>query len=63
MLDQRGLAPNFAAELKIYLQQTPGSFTTYTEKLNRCLAMIGFVSVIILDLTGHGLRGFLASLS
>lgn len=63
MLDERGLAHNFAAELKIYLQQSPRSFTTYTEKLNRRLAMIGFVSVIILDLTGHGVIGFLASLS
>lgn len=65
VLDERGLANNFAVEPKIYLQQSPRTgFTTYAEKLNGRLAMIGFVSVIILEiLTGHGLIGFLASLS
>ena len=65
VLDERGLANNFAVEPKMYLQQSPRTgFTSYGEKLNGRLAMIGFVSVIILEiLTGHGLIGFLASLS
>ncbi len=65
VLDERGLANNFAVEPKMYLQQSPRTgFTTPAEKLNGRLAMIGFVSVIILEiLTGHGLIGFLASLS
>lgn len=65
VLDEQGLSHNFAVEPQMYLQQSPGTgLTTYTERLNGRLAMIGFVSVIILEiLTGHSLIGFLASLS
>ncbi|MHC5823626.1 MAG: high light inducible protein [Nostoc sp.] len=43
----------------IYVDQTPRTgFTEYAEKLNGCLAMIGFISLRALEvLTGHGLIG------
>ena len=64
-VDERGLANNFAIEPKMYLQESPRTgFTSEAEKLNGRLAMIGFVSLIVLEiLSGDGLAGFIASLS
>jgi hypothetical protein len=55
---------NYAIEPKIYVDETQKfGFTEYAEKLNGRLAMIGFVSLIALEvLTGHGLVGWLSSL-
>ena len=56
VVDERGLANNFAIEPKMYFQESPRTgFTTDAEKLNGRLAMIGFVSLIVLEiLSGHG---------
>lgn len=64
-VDQRGLANNFAMEPKMYLQESPQTgFTSEAKKLNGRLAMIGFVSLIVLEiLSRHGLARFIAALS
>ena len=50
-VDERGLANNFAIEPKMYLQESPRTgFTSEAEKLNGRLAMIGFVSLIVLEI-------------
>ena len=55
---------NFAIEPKVYVDETPRvGFTQYAEQLNGRLAMIGFVSLLALEVfTGHGLIGWLTSL-
>ncbi|MBO3463356.1 chlorophyll a/b-binding protein [Aetokthonos hydrillicola Thurmond2011] len=55
---------NYAIEPKMYVDQSKKfGFTESAEKLNGRLAMIGFVSLIALEvLTGHGLVGWLTSL-
>lgn len=65
VIDERGLANNFAVEPKMYLQESPHTgLETSAQMLNGRLAMIGFVSLMLLEiLTGHGLIGFIASLS
>ncbi|MEH2105192.1 high light inducible protein [Nostoc sp.] len=49
---------------KVYVDETPRiGFTKYAEKLNSRLAMIGFVSLIALEVfTGHGLIGLVTNL-
>ena len=56
VVDERGLANNFAIEPKMYLQQSPRTgFTSDADKLNGRLTMIGFVSLIVLEiLSGYG---------
>lgn len=63
-INERGQLNRFAIEPKVYVDETPQTgFTQYAEKLNGRLAMIGFVSLIGLEvLTGHGLIGWLTSL-
>ncbi|MEH1778569.1 MAG: high light inducible protein [Nostoc sp.] len=63
-INERGQLNRFAIEPKVYVDETPrAGFTKYAEKLNGRLAMIGFVSLIALEvLTGHGLVGWLTSL-
>ncbi|OKH23520.1 high light inducible protein [Hydrococcus rivularis NIES-593] len=55
---------NFAVEPKMYVDETVrAGFTEYAEKLNGRLAMIGFVSLLVLEIiTGHGIVGWLTSL-
>ncbi|AFY76725.1 Chlorophyll A-B binding protein [Pleurocapsa sp. PCC 7327] len=55
---------NFAVEPKMYVDETvQAGFTEYAEKLNGRLAMIGFVSLLVLEIiTGHGIVGWLTSL-
>ncbi|GAA6618693.1 chlorophyll a/b-binding protein [Scytonema sp. NUACC26] len=55
---------NYAIEPKMYVEQTQRfGFTEYAEMLNGRLAMIGFVSLILLEVfTGHGFIGLLTSL-
>ncbi|MGB5960818.1 MAG: high light inducible protein [Coleofasciculaceae cyanobacterium] len=64
VLDEQGLLNNFAVEPKVYVQANPRTgFTPYAEMLNGRLAMIGFVSLLALEVfTGHGIIGFLTSL-
>lgn len=55
---------NFAVEPKMYVDENVQTgFTEYSEKLNGRLAMIGFVSLLALEIfTGHGVIGLLTSL-
>jgi hypothetical protein len=55
---------NFAVEPKMYVDETvKAGFTEYAEKLNGRLAMVGFVSLLALEvITGHGIVGWLTSL-
>ncbi|MBH8573900.1 high light inducible protein [Nostocaceae cyanobacterium CENA369] len=63
-VNELGQLNNFAIEPKVYVDETSQTgFTEYAEKLNGRLAMIGFVSLIALEvLTGHSLIGWLTSL-
>ncbi|WP_238178529.1 chlorophyll a/b-binding protein [Calothrix sp. 336/3] len=63
-INERGQLNNFAIEPKVYVDQTERTgFTEYAEKLNGRLAMIGFVSLIALEvLSGHGVIGLLNGL-
>lgn len=62
--NELGQLNNFAIEPKVYVDQTPrAGFTEYAEKLNGRLAMIGFVSLIAVELiTGKGLIAWLTNL-
>ncbi|MBN3884333.1 MAG: high light inducible protein [Nostoc sp. JL34] len=63
-INERGQLNRFAIEPKVYVDETPRiGFTKYAEKLNGHLAMIGFVSLIALEVfTGHGLIGLVTNL-
>jgi len=62
--DDHGKMNTFAIEPQVYMQEESRvGFTEYAERLNGRLAMIGFVSLIALELlTGHGILESLASL-
>ncbi|MFN7379462.1 MAG: chlorophyll a/b-binding protein [Pseudanabaena sp.] len=62
-VDERGVLNNFAVEPKMYVEETQkAGFTPSAELLNGRLAMIGFVSLLILEFsTGHGLIWWLAN--
>lgn len=62
--EEQGRLNNFAVEPKMYVDNSvQAGFTKYAEKLNGRLAMIGFVSLLALEVvTGHGIVGFLTSL-
>lgn len=65
IVDDQGLMNNFAIEPKIYVDEQGDrtGFTPYAELLNGRLAMIGFVSLIALEVfTGQGIIGLLTSL-
>ncbi|MEH2044924.1 chlorophyll a/b-binding protein [Nostoc sp.] len=65
IIDDQGKLNNFAIEPKVYIDEQGDrtGFTPYAEMLNGRLAMIGFVSLIALEVfTGHGIVGVLASL-
>ncbi|MBW4656315.1 MAG: high light inducible protein [Kaiparowitsia implicata GSE-PSE-MK54-09C] len=62
--EEGGRLNNFAVEPKMYVDEAQMfGFNEYAEKLNGRLAMIGFVSAIVLEVaTGHGVIGWLTSL-
>ncbi|TAE60271.1 MAG: high light inducible protein [Nostocales cyanobacterium] len=65
MVDDQGKMNNFAVEPKVYVDEQGDrtGFTPYAELLNGRLAMIGFISLIALEVfTGHGVLGVLRSL-
>ncbi|MCC5638447.1 high light inducible protein [Nostoc sp. CHAB 5844] len=63
-MNEFGQLNNYAIEPKVYVEETPRvGFTEYAEKLNGRLAMIGFVSIIAVEvITGHSLIGWLTNL-
>ncbi|HLP91557.1 MAG TPA: chlorophyll a/b-binding protein [Nostocaceae cyanobacterium] len=65
IVDDQGKMNNFAVEPKVYVDEQGDrtGLTPYAELLNGRLAMIGFVSLIALEVfTGHGILGLLANL-
>lgn len=56
-IDDQGKMNNFAVEPQVYVQEeSRAGFTEFAERLNGRLAMIGFVSLLALEVaTGHGL--------
>ncbi len=63
-INERGVLNNFAVEPKMYVEESDkAGFTPYAELLNGRLAMIGFASLLIMEITtGHGLIWWLANL-
>ena len=55
---------NFAIEPTVYVDETvQAGWTEYAEKMNGRFAMIGFVSLLAMEvITGHGIIGWLGSL-
>ncbi len=64
LLDNDGKMNNFAIEPKVYIDdEARTGFTPYAERLNGRLAMIGFVSLLALEVsTKHGLITWLTHL-
>ncbi|GAA6622521.1 high light inducible protein [Scytonema sp. NUACC26] len=65
IVDEAGKMNNFAIEPKVYVDEQGDrtGFTPYAELINGRLAIIGFVSLIALEVfTGHGIFGLLQSL-
>jgi Chlorophyll A-B binding protein len=64
LLDNDGKMNNFAIEPKVYIDdEARTGFTPYAERLNGRLAMIGFVSLLALEIsTKHGLITWLTNL-
>ncbi|GAP95454.1 chlorophyll a/b-binding protein [Leptolyngbya sp. NIES-2104] len=64
IVDDQGKLNNFAIEPQMYVTDQPQfGFNTNAELLNGRLAMIGFVSLLLLEVfTGQGVIGFLTSL-
>jgi hypothetical protein len=63
-LDSDNRLNNFAIEPQVYVDETvQAGWTEYAEKMNGRFAMIGFVSLLIMEVvTGHGVIGWLISL-
>ena len=64
VIDEEGKLNNFAIEPEVYVQEAVEvGFTPQAEILNGRLAMIGFVSLLLLEVaTGRGIIGFITSL-
>jgi Chlorophyll A-B binding protein len=64
IIEEQGRVNIFAVEPKMYVtEESQAGWTVYAEKLNGRLAMIGFVSLLLLEVaTGHGLLGFFSAL-
>jgi len=64
IVDDQGKLNNFAIEPQMYVTEQPQfGFNTNAERLNGRLAMIGFISLLALEVfTGHGIIGFLTGL-
>ncbi len=64
VIDDEGKLNNFAIEPEVYVQEAVEvGFTPQAEILNGRLAMIGFISLLLLEVaTGQGIVGFIASL-
>ncbi len=63
-VDSDGRENVFALEPKMYTTEGPqAGWTEYAEKLNGRLAMMGFISLLAMEvISGHGIVGFITSL-
>ncbi|MEE3715650.1 chlorophyll a/b-binding protein [Tumidithrix elongata RA019] len=63
-INDQGLLNNYAIEPQMYVDDAErAGFTPFAEKLNGRLAMIGFVSLLTIEvLTRHGLIWWLSNL-
>ncbi|QUS59539.1 high light inducible protein [Synechocystis sp. PCC 7338] len=63
-LDQDNRLNNFAIEPEVYVDSSvQAGWTKYAKKMNGRFAMIGFASLLIMEVvTGHGVIGWLNSL-
>ena len=63
-MNELGQLNNFAIEPKMYVDESLRvGFTEYSERFNGRLAMIGFVSLLAIEIiTGHGLIHLLTHL-
>ena len=63
-LDSDNRLNNFAIEPQVYVDETvQAGWTEYAEKMNGRFAMIGFVSLLAMEvITGHSVIGWLTSL-
>ena len=63
-LDSDNRLNNFAIEPTVYVDETvQAGWTEYAEKMNGRFAMIGFVSLLAMEvITDHGIIGWLGSL-
>lgn len=63
-VDSDGRENVFALEPKMYVTEgAQAGWTEYAEKINGRLAMIGFVSLLAMEVfSGHGIVGFITSL-
>lgn len=64
VVEEGGRSNVYAVEPKMYVDESNQfGFNEYAERLNGRLAMIGFVSALILEaVTGHGVVGWLTRL-
>ncbi len=64
VIEEGGRANIYAVEPRMYVDDSARfGFNEHSEKLNGRLAMIGFVSALVLEaLTGHGVISWLMSL-
>lgn len=62
-MNKRTQVNSYAIEPKVYVDETPKfGFTKYAEKLNGRMAMIGFISSVVVEvLTGQGLIAWLSN--
>jgi Chlorophyll A-B binding protein len=63
-VDSDGRENVFALEPKMYVTDGPqAGWTEYAEKMNGRLAMMGFMSLLAMEvITGHGIVGFITNL-
>jgi hypothetical protein len=64
VIEEGGRANVYAVEPKMYVDETQQfGFNKYAEQFNGRLAMIGFISALVLEaLTGQGVIGWLTNL-
>lgn len=64
VVEEQGRLNNYAIEPKVYvMEEQQTGFTQHAERLNGRLAMLGFISLLVLEATtGHGLIGLLSQL-